>query len=221
MTRRDGLIHKEGIKWNHNGDEGSPAVQKFNSGFPSPRFVSRVQGNAIEEEAKLSQQVREDPEMEEERKQVEREIRIFRLIWHPLLVAAQTERLQEEKESNYKDTEVDSAAHVLEMELMAFQKDVEVLEYQSLAEAQKSERREKARVLVTKMQSFNWKAIEERLEKMQAEKRKRRIEQAQQELLDSLQRFRAPLTQEREQSLSLLLDEEDASQPGKGKQKQK
>lgn len=104
--------------------------------------------------------------MEEEREQVEREMQVFRRIYHPLWVTAQLERQLEAKATDTKDMEGQLIAHQLEKDLKTYREGVRELESQFLTEARKEERSKKAQVLTTEIRSFNCKAVEKRLEEI-------------------------------------------------------
>ncbi|TFA98892.1 hypothetical protein CCMA1212_009358 [Trichoderma ghanense] len=164
----DDVMHEGGVSWKPNRDEYSqPNVSLVE------RDLATTTDDSGEREIQADRQLQEDPEMEDERDQVEREMEVYRHNFHPLWVAAQLESQLEAKDTRTQDMGGTLNARRLEMDLRTYRDEVGELENQFLTEGRKAERSRKAQVLTTKIRSFHWKTIEERLEEIRLERRAR------------------------------------------------
>ncbi|KAK1237014.1 hypothetical protein MKX07_000436 [Trichoderma sp. CBMAI-0711] len=180
VDAQEGLVHKDRVSWKLNRDEYSQPKVSFDFGKFSDQLAAEGEGDALtttddpgKPATKADQQLQEDPEMEEEKDQVEKEMELFKHIFHPLWVAARLERQLWAKATRTRDTGGELFAHQLEMDLRAYRDDVGELENQFLTEFRKAERSKKAQLFTTKMRSFNWQAVEERLEEIRLNRRAR------------------------------------------------
>lgn len=153
MTEGGGLAQQDAPRRNPSRDEGSQQAETFSQDLSALG----------------------DQEMEEGTKQIEGEVMVFRLIFRPLLAAARSERLQEEKELYEKDVGLDSPAYCLEKEMMEFEDDVKELERQLDLKPWTSVRRKAISELTNKMRSFDWEAVETRLEQIRLERKQRQL----------------------------------------------
>ncbi|KAH0497736.1 hypothetical protein TgHK011_005022 [Trichoderma gracile] len=135
----DEIVHEGGVSWKPNRDEYSQPNVSFDFGKFSDRLTAEEERNLFtptddpeRQEMQAGQQIQEDSEMEEERMQMEREMQVFRHVFHPLWVEAQLERQSEAKARETQDMEGQLIAHQLEADLRTYRDGVEELERQFL-----------------------------------------------------------------------------------------